>query len=773
MFYAIMGDPFCMEPGVSQSQAQHDSMLLLTLREVSEIVSHSHDLHETLNNIVNLIQKRFATDVCTVYSVERGSGDLVLSATVGLRRESVNQVRMPIHEGLTGLVAELKAPVSVEDAPKHPRYRYFPESGEEQYHSFLGVPLIHAGIAQGVIVVQHREPRRYSPNEIRLLVGVAAQLAVLVTNAKLCSDLNEAVRTPKPNSFPDRRPALLHGIAASPGAARGNAILFEAFEFSNPALTSRKAESVEEERLRLSEALTRARDDIDRASRHLAELLGEQFGAIMQAQRIMLEDSTVLRDLGHLVDRGATVEQAIVHVCSRYLDAFQKLDNPFFYERIYDIKDVFRRVLLNVQASPHTAGIADVIIVASEVSLLELFASDLNRVRGILIEKGGSYSHVAILARSLNIPMLTQVDLALETISDGDEVFLDASSGAIVVNPDATRRNLCLKWIQPKCDIVETPSDSPLPMRLESTVNLLPEVHRTVKNGASAVGLYRSEILELARRSFPTEAEQLEVYRRMVNILDGRPLTIRTLDLRPDKVFGILAPSAVPAIDATWDWRLVHRLAHVQDLIRIQIRAVLQAATAGPIRLLFPMVVTQPQFECALRLWEEAKQSLQNEGVAFSCDVPVGVMVESPAAAMLAHLWIPRVSFVCIGSNDLLHGLLGLERENDRLAGLKTALEPTYLHTVRRVARQATRHGRSVTVCGEIANNPKVLLALWAVGVDGVSIPPDDLPAARQFLRCSTIPLEHRLAVGHELVSACDAEAVERIINRRFQLHDQ
>lgn len=753
-----------LQPGFTQ-----DSMLLLTLGEVSDLVAHSHDLTETLTNIVHHIRTRFRTDVCSVYTLDSATGELVLSATVGLRNESVNQVRMPIAEGLVGLVVERREPVSVEDAPLHPRYRYFPESGEEEYHSFLGVPLVQGGSVQGVLVVQHRERRRYSSDEIRLLLGVAAQLAILVTNSRLTRHLSEFIQKQQSSNetLPSAsQPCQFQGVAASPGLGKGLARRFEEFDFANPHLVSRAAGSVASELQLLEKALEQARMETDIAARHLVDLLGEQFGAIVQAQRLMLEDSSIQRELCRLIEHGASVEGAVVTVCSEYLRAFQKLDNPFFYERIYDIKDVFRRLLgIAVSNANQMASPESLVVVAHEVSLLELFACDLSRVRGIVVEKGGAHSHVAILARSLGIPMLTQVREAMSCIREGDELFVDSGSGMVYVNPETKRREIFLELLrQPAEGNFDNAIPDP-PIRLEATVNLLPEVARTVQRGGQAVGLYRSEFLELARRSFPTEEEQLLVYRKMLQILDGRPFTLRTLDLRKEKLFGIeYNPNSHQPID----WRLVAESPIVQDLIRTQLRAALRAADSGKLRILFPLMTSQRQLECALQLLEDAKRSLQEEGLPFNANVPVGLMIEVPSAAMKVKQWAKKVDFICIGSNDLLHALLGIERTDDEVFHLRTPLEPAYLQTVRYVIKHAHAAGRQVTVCGEAASNPRAVLALYALGADALSVPPDDLCRVRRVFADVKLP-EDLSEVCRGLIHADGADEVERILDHYFE----
>ena len=748
-------------------ESNRESLLLLTLGEISDLIAHSHDLHETLCNIVNHIRDRFRTDVCSVYTFDRATDELVLSATVGLRNDSVDRVRMGLHEGLTGLVAERKEPVNVDDASRHPRYRFFPESGEEEFHSFLGVPLIQGGGLQGVIVVQHRDAREYSANEVRILVAVAAQLAILVANARLTRDLSDAVgRLNSPDASANHivRSARLLGTSASAGCAHGYARRFEAFDISDPRLVSRPAGDVESEQARLFAAFEAGRNEIDLAARHLAELLGDQFGALMQAQRLMLEDSSLQRDLLRQIEAGDSVERAVVTLGRQYLRAFRKLDHPFFYERIYDIKDVFRRLLHQAAPTSDPVGSdSSIIVVGHEVSLLELFSCDLHRVRGIIVERGGAYSHVAILARSLGIPMITHAHKLHAAVTDGDEVFIDAGSGVAYVNPDASRREICLKLLENHVDERSEPDDAPLdlPIRLEATVNLLPEVARTVRNRAEAVGLYRSEFLELANRSFPTEEEQLEVYRKMLSLLEGRPLTVRTLDLRAEKLVGIA--EGVYDADLPWDWRLVDRLPHVQELIRTQLRATLRAATAGPMRILFPMITSQRQLTCALRLLEEASDSLRREGLDAGPAPPIGMMIETPGAALSVRRWAAQVDFVCIGSNDLLHSFLGIERLDDSLESLKDPLDPTFLRTIRHILRAAHAAGRSVTVCGDAASRPRAALALFALEADALSVPPDDLPRLRRAFREARLPVD-LAGLRRAILSAKEVEEVHGLL---------
>ena len=743
-----------------------DQLLLLTLREVSELVSNSHDIRQTFDNIVALIQTRFRTDVCSLYEYERSSGKLVLRSTRGLKVECIDELRLAPSEGLVGLAFQTGEPVNVADAARHERYRYFPESGEEQFPAFLGVPLISAGATLGVLVVQHRESKPYPANFVSLMVGVAAQLATLFANARLTQELSESLAQVRRADEAEEKPSEIHGVSACPGTAFGKALKFEAFDFNNPELVARRPGVVADELALLDSSIEQGRRDLIEAAEHLAQLLGEEFGALMQAQRMLLEDKTVRGKLRQLVESGLSVEQAVVKVGGDYLRAFERVDNPMFLERLYDIKDVFRRVLVHsCPVTARTRHAESVIVVAHEVSLLELFASDVTRVRGIVVERGGAFSHVAILARSLGVPMLTQAHRILRAVEDGDDLFLDAASGVVSINPVGKKLEALLKLL-PKADAKpedEAPT-GPLPIKLEGTVNLLPEVARSVQNGAEGIGLYRSEFLQLARRVMPTEEEQLEVYRKMINALGGLPLTIRTVDLRGDKLFRVAEqrPHA-----GQWEWRLVAECPPVQEIVRVQLRAILRASEEGPVRILFPMIATQRQLECALRLLDEAKRSLRSEGLPFDAKTTVGYMIEVPAAVMMVKRWVASVDFVSIGSNDLLHSLLGIDRDSDALAHMKTPLEPTYLRAVRHVVKYAKAAGKPVTVCGEAASYPRAALALAALGVTSLSAPPDNLAKVRREFTSVTIPKDLD-AVGRRLNAASEVTDVERILDQGF-----
>src|SRR5262249_2346049 len=552
-----------------------ESSLLLTLEEISNLVSHSHCPGETLGNIVRLIQGRFHTDVCSVYLFEPERGQLVLGATIGLKQESVGRVRMHIDEGLSGLVAERLAPVMVEDAFKHPRFKFFPEAGEDPYHSFLGVPLIEGGILHGVLVVQTRDPRNFSVNEVRLLVAVAAQLAPLVSEAKLLEQVVAAAHA-RDGAQPSGSGSW-RGVALSPGLGLGQAYVINGFGQWQRKVPAGKAH-LPQERRRLAQALEAAREELGRLSQRISSLVGEEHGAILQGQLMIMQDGTIEEDLQNRLASGATAETALLEVLGKYTAAFQKLTDPYFQERVYDIKDVFRRVLWHLAPEPEVIpGGKRLVLVARDISVMDLFSVDLDRLAAVVVERGGPQSHAAILARSLGIPMVSQIPDLLQQVQAGHLLRVNANEAEVCLDPPTD--TLASQGMPPVIGLANEPEvvsqfKSPPGMpRIEANINLIFEVERAVRYGAAGVGLFRTEFLFLARRTLPTEDEQVGIYHKLLELLGDRPATIRTYDLRPDKVTHLRESGATSSHPL--DWRLVLGSPPLQKIFKDQVRAIL------------------------------------------------------------------------------------------------------------------------------------------------------------------------------------------------------
>jgi phosphotransferase system enzyme I (PtsP) len=720
---------------MTQPGTSYESALLLTLGEITQLVVHSHDAAQTLANIVALIQGRFHTDVCSVYLLEPDSGQLVLGATVGLKPEAVGRVRMPLSEGLTGLVGEKLEPVTVADASGHPRFKYFPEAGEDPYHSFLGVPLVEGGTLQGVLVVQTREARTFSADEVRTLVAVAAQLAPLVGDARLLERVAALAHRPTISAEASARPVpALKGTPLGPGIGAGQAYIVDGFEEWRRTAPLAAADYATERR-RLDEAIVRARAEIDRLSRHISELVGEDHGAILQAQVMIMQDRTIESDLDACLRQGASAEGALFATLDKYVGAFQKVATPFFQERVYDVKDVFHRLLWQLRPRPEAAtGSGDkVVLVSREASVMELFAVDLDQLAGVVVEHGGPQSHAAILARSLNIPMVGQVQDFAALLHPGRRLLVDGTRGVVTLDPGVRDQGSGVR--RQEAELTPDPcllTPDPGMPRVEVNINLLYEARPAVKLGVAGVGLYRSEFLFLARRTLPTEEEQVTIYRKLLQMMEGRPVCIRTFDLRPDKLasYANLGPTET----RPFDWRLVMQSAPLQQLFREQVRAILRAATEGPVRILVPLVTSSELLDFVVQTVARARTALARQKVEHAPAVPVGAMIETAAAVPLIDLWTEQVDFFALGTNDLAASALGADRDDPVSAGQIDSLHPGLLRLVHGAVRDAHAGGKPVSVCGELAADPLGALALAALEVDALSVPVNQYVATRRAL---------------------------------------
>jgi phosphoenolpyruvate-protein kinase (PTS system EI component) len=453
---------------------------------------------------------------------------------------------------------------------------------------------------------------------------------------------------------------------------------------------------------------------------------------------MILQDSTLERDLAGRLAAGYTAEGSLTRTLDKYVATFQKLSNPFFQERVFDVKDVFRRIMWHLRpgATAAAPGNERLILVAQEASVLDLFSVDLDHLVGVIVEHGGPQSHAAIIARSLGIPMVGKISRPFDQFRAGQFLRIDGSTGQIAVDPSLTDEvseappsiDHVLRDEQVRATVVDRPGFP----RIEANVNLLSEAVQVRASGASGVGLYRSEMLFLARRTLPTEEEQVEIYRKLISALGGRPVTIRTFDLRPDKLAH--GSAAASSMAQKLDWRLVLESPILQRLFTEQVRAVLRAAASGPVRLLIPLVTRSRLLDFAIATFQAARQELLGEGLEHGHNVPLGVMIEVAAVTPLIGAWSEKVDFFSLGTNDLIASALGISRDDPVGTLADDFLHPGLIRIIADVIASAHRAGRSISVCGEMAADPAGAVVLAALGADALSLAVDRVSPIRELL---------------------------------------
>jgi phosphotransferase system enzyme I (PtsP) len=767
--------------GGARRRAGDRSHGFTVLEDISGITARSEDLQETLQRVVEVVAERMGTEVCSLYILDPRAQRLTLWATTGLDRGAIGKVTMSVEEGLTGMAIEKLEPVEAVDAITHPRYKYFPETGEERYHSFVGVPVVERQTPIGVLVVQTLRRRQFTRNEIRLLRAIAAQVSSIIVQARLLEDL----RTKEKERREYRRRmvtaikrlqayertssrvgavgrgrgrARLTGLPAAPGFGRGRAHLL-APPVSFALVADTHAEDPAEERARFRSAVAESLTEMERLKDRLSMRLPEFDHAIIDAHRLMVEDRGFLAKVEAIIGEGLVAEAALKRVVEEYVGEFGRMTDGYLRDRAVDLKDVGLRILRNLLglAEPERPLEGDSVLVAEEITLSDLALIDHEHLRGIVLATGGVTSHATILAKSFEIPTVVGVEHLGETVHEADEMIIDGNTGVVYVNPsvDVAREyerldRDYLAFNRELEALKQLPAETPDGRRvsLYANIGLIADLHFAHRHGAEGVGLYRTEFPFLSYREFPDEEEQYQLYARVVRGMDGRPVTIRTLDLGADKYPGYMQ---LPREENPFlGWRSIRISLEMPDLFKVQLRAVLRAATGGRVRLMFPMISSVEEIRRTKELLEEAKEELRREGRDFDPGIQVGMMVEVPSAVALANQLIREVDFFSIGTNDLIQYLLAVDRNNRKVASLYEPLHPAVLTAVNEAVQAAKGAGKWVGMCGEMASDPLCTVVLLGLGLDDLSMGPFFVPVIKRMIR--SVPYTAARAVARDVL---------------------
>ena len=754
------------------------------LADVAEIVSRSHDLDETLANVVDLVAKRLDADVCSLYLTGTDLSLLVLSATVGLRRESVGRVHLRLDEGLVGLAAERKQPVVIEHAREHPRYKYFPETGEEQFETLMAAPLIVRGLPVGVLVVQTREARHFEKEDVDTLQTCAQLIAPVVVNAQMLSTVgqpsDERARGDAelalsgvpfgraPRSRPDKN-AEFGGIPTARGIAIG-----PVFRLPDPLDLSRldyaPNPDPEAEEQDLLAALHEARRELDETRDDMGEQFGPDFAAVFHTHVQILEDKGFVAKLRSEVHGTGNALAALRNVLAAYRATFERIADPYFRDRAVDVEDVGRRVmerLLGVRQ--HTAPMPEGAIVVADQILPGYFARlDLQKVAAFVSEHGGATSHGAIFARTLEIPAVTGVSGIRRLARDGEIAVVDGGDGTVHLSPDdallaeyqraKSRYAVAIQHLDAMRDRPGQTRDGRR-IALTANVGLASDLRLVEQHGAEGVGLFRTELLALIHRGHPEEDEQEQLYERVAKVLAPRPVTIRTLDLGGDK--DISGVGVTGEENPQLGCRSIRLSFEHEGVFRAQLRAILRASASGNLRLLLPMISSLSELRRALALVAEVKDEVRASGAPFDERIPVGVMIEVPSAALTADAFARECDFFSIGTNDLTQYTLAVDRTNEHVAHLYDPLHPAVLALIDQSIRAAARGGIPVSLCGEMVGDPLAVPLLVGLGICELSGAPSAVPVVKEILHAlDSADVEADARAAREVGTAEEVRAI-------------
>jgi phosphotransferase system enzyme I (PtsP) len=705
------------------------------LRRLRDIMAADLPAEQRLQQTVSLIAADMVAEVCSVY-VMRAGEVLELFATHGLRREAIHKTRLRVGEGLVGDIAAHARPLALSDAQSHPNFAYRPETGEEIYHSLMGVPILRGGRVLGVLVVQNRTRRHYTDDDVEALQTIAMVLAELVASGELVSPEER-----RPSEGTGLLPIRLEGLALNSGIAIGVAVLHE----PGVVLTRIVAEDPEAELDRLRKAvlgMQTALDDLI-ASADLAQ--GEERD-ILETYRMFAQDRGWITRITEAIRSGLTAEAAVQKVKDDTRARLSQAMDPYLRERLSDLDDLANRLIEHLTGSetrPKRARAPDgAILVARSLGPAELLDYGRRRIKGLVLEEGSPTAHVAIVARALGIPVLGRVANALVKVEAGDSLILDADHEQAFLRP---REDLLAAYQQTLSDrerkqrafalTRDLPPVTRDGVRLSLNINagLLIDLRQVAETGADGVGLYRTEIPFMVRSSFPDVSSQAELYRRVLDGANGCPVTFRTLDIGGDKALPYWHEEGDE--NPAMGWRAIRIGLDRPALLRQQLRAMIRAAAGRPLSLMFPLIAQVSEFERARAVLELELERAAGRGEPLPERLSIGVMLEVPALLWQLPALLRKVDFVSVGTNDLQQFLFASDRGNPRLAHRYDMLAPAMLKILAGIADAAEAAGVSAAVCGEMAGQPLEAMALAAVGFRSLSMAPPAIGPVRAMAR--------------------------------------
>ena len=713
--------------------------MLDTLRRIIQEVNTAPDLDQALGIIVQRVRDSVGVDVASVYLKDADNGQYVLSATEGLRKNAVGNVRLNSKEGLVGMVGEREEPVNLEDAPSHPRYRFASETGENPYHAFLGVPIIQHGTVLGVLVVRQRQHRRFAEEEEAFLVTLAAQLAGAITHAGASGDISHALQTNEHVS------AALKGVPGAPGVATGQALVV--YPPANlEAIPDRVITDIEAEIKTFQAAVNEVQDDIRDDANRMSSILPAEELALFDALLLMLGGDSLRGETIELIRAGNWAPAALRETIRQHVQVFESMEDSYMRERASDIRDLGRRILTRIQRDRPVSRVfyAQTVLVGEEISVGQLAEVPIESLAGIVSVSGSSSSHVAILAHAMGVPAVMGVEDMPVGRLEGQTIIADGYRGDVFINPSELVRREFMRLQTQESELTKvlkhvsaqpsvTPDGVNIPLYLN--IGLVSSVENELHDNGDGVGLYRTEIPFLMQDRFPGEELQLRIYRKALEAFAPRPVTLRTLDVGGDKM---LSYFPVKEDNPFLGWRGIRISLDHPEIFLTQIRAMLRASIGlNNLTIMLPMISTVRELDLALVLINQAHGELLEDGE----DVvrpPVGIMIEVPSAVYQISAMAKRVDFFSIGTNDLTQYLLAVDRNNARVAGLYQTLHPAVLGAIRQVVEQAHALGKPVSVCGEMAGDPAAVLALMGLGVNSLSMSASNLPRVKWVIRSFT-----------------------------------
>ena len=695
-------------------------------------MADSLDRQARLDKIVQLIAENMVAEVCSLY-VLRADSVLELYATEGLNPGSVHLAQLKLGQGLVGTIAATARPLNLSQAQDHPAFTYLPETGEEIYKSFLGVPILRAGRTLGVLVVQNKSARQYREEESEALETVAMVVAEMIAAGGL-----EGLQRPGV-TLDLSRPVSFEGVTLSDGIGLGRVVLHE----PRVVVTNLFNEHAEDEVFRLNDALAELRLSIENMLARRDIAAEGEHRAVLEAYRMFAHDRGWVRRLEEAVRNGLTAEAAVEKVQSDMRARMMHLTDPYIRERMHDFDDLANRLLRQLIGRVDGAidEIDDAIVIARNMGAAQLLDYRRERLRGLVLEEGAATSHVVIVARALGIPVVGQVTGAVSMAENGDMAIVDGEDGQVHLRPMsdvaetyADRIDFRTRRRERYAGLRDKPCVTRDGVRIDLQMNagLLVDLPQLAEAGAEGIGLFRTELQFMVASTMPRASDQQRLYRAVLDAEGDKPVTFRTLDVGGDKLLPYLAQlqEENPALG----YRAVRLALDRPGLMRTQLRALMKAAAGRELRIMFPMITDAAELRAARALVELERAHLDRFGHDKPKEVKIGAMIEVPGLLYQLDEVMTLLDFASVGSNDLFQFFNAVDRGNPRVANRFSDLSPAFLRALKEIVDAGRRHNVPVTLCGEMAGRPIATMALVAIGFRSISMAPPSIGPVKSML---------------------------------------
>lgn len=696
------------------------------MRAIREAMAGTESVQGRLNDFVKAISAAMQVKVASVYLLRKGD-ELELSATEGLKKSAVHKTRLKPGEGLVGHVCLTARPLNLADAPSHPLFSYRPETAEDPFRSFLGVPVLRGSRVLGVLVVQSEDARSFNEEEVEDLLTVAMVIGEIIVDDERVGGKKAAL---KGITLAATKPETLKGKAFADGLAQGHAYL----HLPPVPPANLLAENIAAEETRLEVGIKKLRASVDAMVSGEAAGLSRASKEIYETYRMFAYDRKWVGRLREAVHSGLTAEAAVERVRNEHRARLMKSRDAYLRARLHDLEDLANRLLRALSGEalmPGNKNISDdAVIFAREIGPAELLDYDRDKLCAIVLEEGAASSHTSIICRALGIPLVGRAEGVLDLIETGDAVLVDGETGVVHIRPlesqisgfelrQTVRGEMARAYNALRLKPAKTKDG--LNISLQLNAGLLVDLPQLDLAGADGIGLFRTEFQFMVSDFMPKLKEQTQLYRQALEAAGDRPVTFRTLDLGSDKILPYMDP--VPEENPAMGWRSIRIALDRPGLMRYQLRALVAAGAGKHLRVMFPMVTTVDEMIAARALLKREVERAKNLALELPEKIEIGVMLETPSLAWQVNAVCDHADFVSVGANDLMQFFFAADRDNSRVSDRYDPLHPAALSILKFISAGCKMNNTPVSVCGEMAGRPLEAACLVALGYETLSMP--------------------------------------------------